>query len=118
MYDLISVSTRRIPVDRVMTSQAPIRKLSSWKEKLEELGFYGRLDSIAVLRKDGEQFLELLLRRSPRTVRVLVPALSEEWGHLLTAVDEILDQTSAVDRDLYIDATYSGKILVRTDPGQ
>jgi hypothetical protein len=36
----------------------------------------------------------------------------------LTAVDEILEQTRAVERDLYIDTTYSGKILVRTDPGQ
>ncbi|MGC9371869.1 MAG: hypothetical protein ACP5DY_00955 [Thermovirgaceae bacterium] len=118
MYDLVSSSTGRVPLDRVMASQAPLRKLKSWKENLEELGFYDRIDSMSVRQKDGELFLELLLRRSPKAVRILVPALSGEWENLLTAVDEILEQTGAVERDLYIDATYSGKILVRTDPGQ
>jgi hypothetical protein len=118
MYDLVSSSTGKVFLDRVMVSQAPLSKLKSWKTYLEELGFYNRIDSISVLQKDGELLLELLLRRSSQAVRILVPAATEGWKHRLTAVDEILEQTRAVERDLYIDTTYSGKILVRTDPGQ
>jgi hypothetical protein len=94
-----------------------VEKLQTWKEKLEELGYYKRIDSIAVLQKDEDLFLELLVRRSPRTVRMLIQASPEKWEQLFPAVDEILKETSAVQRDLYIDATYSGKILVRTESG-
>jgi len=118
MYDLVSSSMQKVPLNRVMVSRVPLGKLKSWKENLEELGFYDRVDSMAVLQKDGELFLELLIRRSLQEVRILVPASPKGWKHLLTAVDEILEQTKNVKRDLYIDATYSGKVLVRTDPGQ
>lgn len=115
MYDLVSTSSRRISLNNVMKSQAPVEKLQTWKEKLEELGYYKRIDSITILQKDEDLFLELLVRRSPRTVRMLIQASPEKWEHLFPAVDEILKETSAVERDLYIDATYSGKILVRTE---
>lgn len=115
MYDLVSTPSHKMTFDSVMMSKAPVENLKTWKTRLQDLGFYGLTDSITVLQNDGKLYLELLVRRAPQTIRVLVPASSGEWGHIFPAVREILEQARAVGRDLFIDATYSGKILVRTE---
>ena len=97
----------------VKDSVVPIHELESWKENLESSGFYRRVSSITISRREGRRIIEILERTGEGSVRVLLGEPPGDWPPLLEAVDDILSQTGTKDRHLLIDTTYSGKILVR-----
>ncbi len=97
----------------VADSVIPINELESWKKVLEETGFYKRISSITINRREGKRLVEILERSSDGSVRVLLTDSSEDWPPLLKAVNDILSQSGISGKNLIVDTTYSGKILVR-----
>ncbi|HAA46901.1 MAG TPA: hypothetical protein DCE03_00175 [Synergistaceae bacterium] len=115
MYDLVSGSSQRMTKSSVLVSRAPVEKLKMWKESLQSLGFYDDINSIMILQNGGTLLLELMMRKDSNTVKILVPASPEEWEYTFPAIREIIMQTGSKSGEIYIDGTYSGKILVRTE---
>jgi len=68
-----------------------------------------------ILQNGGTLLLELMMRKDSNTVKILVPASPEEWEYTFPAIREIIMQTGSKSGEIYIDGTYSGKILVRTE---
>ncbi len=97
----------------VADSVIPIHELESWKKVLEETGFYRRISSITINRREGKRLVEILERSADGSVRILLNDTSADWPPLLRAVDDILSQSGISGKNLIVDTTYSGKILVR-----
>jgi len=97
----------------VKDSLIPCDEIESWKEALDNLGFYKKVSSITINRSEGRRTVEILERTSEGSVRILLDEFPAHWPPLLEAVNDILSQTGLKDKNLLVDTTYSGKILVR-----
>jgi len=103
-----------ISIERsVVDSSMPITELEAWKTALNDSGFYPRVSSITVLRREGKRIVEILERKDPGSVRILLNDSTAEWTSLFRAVDDILAQSDTRGKNLIVDTTYVGKILVR-----
>ena len=97
----------------VKDSLIPCDEIESWKEALDNLGFYKKVSSITINRSEGRRTVEILERTGEGSVRILLDEFPAHWPPLLEAVNDILSQTGLKDKNLLVDTTYSGKILVR-----
>jgi len=97
----------------VKDSVIPCDEIDSWKEALDSLGFYKKTSSITINRSEGRRTVEILERTGEGSVRILLDESPALWPPLLEAVNDILSQTGLRDKNLLVDTTYSGKILVR-----
>lgn len=100
----------------VKDSVIPCNEIESWKEALERAGFYKRISTITVNRGEGRRTVEILERTGEGCVRILLGESPGLWPPLLEAVNDILSQTGSSGKNLLVDTTYSGKILVRVIP--
>jgi len=60
--------------------------------------------------------VEILERRREVTVRILLNESPADWPNLLRAADDIFLLSGLSGNNITIDATYTGKILVRVIP--
>jgi len=100
----------------VKDSVIPCTEIESWKEALERAGFYKRISTITVDRREGRRTVEILERTGEGSVRIRLGEFPGLWPPLLEAVNDILSQTGTSGKNLLVDTTYSGKILVRVIP--
>lgn len=100
----------------VADSSIPVPELESWKQALLECGFYSRISSITINKREGKRIVEILERNGPVSVRILLSDSPKDWAALLRAVDDIFAQTGSVGKNVVVDTTYTGKILVRVIP--
>ncbi|MDO9508574.1 MAG: hypothetical protein Q7I97_04410 [Thermovirgaceae bacterium] len=97
----------------VADSSMPLEELQLWKTALEDSGHYRRISSITIQSREGKRIVEILERKDPGSVRILLDDSTVNWTTLLRAVDEILAQSGTGGKHLIVDTTYTGKILVR-----
>lgn len=100
----------------VFNTSIPVQELESWKSVLEECKFYSRISSLTVNRREGKRVVEILERKGSGSVRILLNDSTEDWASLLGAADDIFAQSGPVGKNIVVDTTYSGKILVRVIP--
>lgn len=100
----------------VVDSSIPIKDLESWKKALEDSGFYTRISSITINRREGKRVVEILERKDPGSVRIVLNDSTDNWASLLGAVDDIYTQSGATGKNIVVDTTYTGKVLVRVIP--
>jgi hypothetical protein len=97
----------------VVDSSLPIEEVVSWRNALAEAGFYSRISSVTIRKREGRRIIELLERTEAGSVRILLADTTENWKTLFEAVDEILSQSGIRGKNLVLDTTYTGRILVR-----
>lgn len=100
----------------VSDTSIPILELESWKDVLQECKFYPRIASLTVNRREGKRIVEILERKETGSVRILLNDSTGYWASLLRAVDDIFAQSGPIGKNIVVDTTYSGKILVRVIP--
>lgn len=106
-----------ISVERTVSdSSISVQELELWKKTLQESKFYSRISSLTVNKREGKRIVEILERKASGSVRILLNDSPEDWVSLLKAVDEIFAQSDPAGKNIVVDTTYSGKILVRVIP--
>ena len=106
-----------ISIERAVSdSSISVQELESWKKVLQESKFYPRISSLTVNRREGKRIVEILERKESGSVRILLDDSPGDWASLLRAVDDIFAQSGPVGKNIVVDTTYSGKILVRVIP--
>ncbi|HDQ93605.1 MAG TPA: hypothetical protein ENN89_05720 [Synergistetes bacterium] len=100
----------------VVDSDLPISEILSWRNALDETGFYSRVSSVTIRKREGKRIIEFLERTETGSVRILLADKTENWKTLFEAVDEILSQPGMSGKNLVLDTTYTGRILVRVIP--
>jgi len=106
-----------ISIERdVADSSIPIQELESWKRALQDSSFYSRISSITIDRREGKRVVEILERKDSGSVRIVFVDSPVNWVSLLEAVKDILAQSATVGKNIVVDTTYTGKILVRVFP--
>lgn len=104
-------------VERTVADSAiPVNELEIWKETLKECNYYSRISSLTIQRREGKRIVEILERRREVTVRILLNESPADWPNLLRAADDIFLLSGLSGNNITIDATYTGKILVRVIP--
>jgi hypothetical protein len=97
----------------VVDSSLPMGEILSWKDALVKTGFYPRVSSVTVRKREGRRIIEILERTGSGSIRILLADTTENWKTLFDAVDEILSQPGVSGKNLVLDTTYTGRILVR-----
>lgn len=97
----------------VVHSTIPIDEIETWKRTLVDCDSYSDVSSITVQMREGRRIVEILRRTEPGSVRILLNESTDNWSTLLKATDEILSQSGIKGKNIILDTTYSGKILVR-----
>ncbi|MEA3508365.1 MAG: hypothetical protein U9R40_05575 [Synergistota bacterium] len=100
--------------ESVFQASLPMETIERWKSGLFAEPWYGLLSTITVTQREGKRVLDFLLRMDERNMSIVFPDNTSLWPHLFEALEKIFQSVESSGRDVFIDATYSSRILVRT----
>lgn len=98
----------------VLRSSLPIAKISAWYENLEYLGWTDKVRMMYAGRKESVPIVRLAFKAPAGGdgAAVLFSDAPELWREPGMAVKVLYADMSKVSSDIFVDATYKGKIIV------
>lgn len=112
---------RATPIDisqtdgNVYGSSMPIPLINGWYRMAEELGWMKYIKFIQAGVREGRPVVRLIFYAPDNTngAQLLLPNEAESWAESGLAVKKLYSNISNMPRDIFIDCTYKGKILLR-----
>jgi len=112
--DPVSIPEPGKAAESVFQALLPLETIERWKSGLFAEPWYGLISTITVTQREGKRVLDFLLRMDERNISIVFPDDTTLWPHLFEALEKIFQSIESSGRDVFIDATYSSRILVRT----
>ncbi len=114
-------SDRATPIDlsgehgNIFLSRLPMGKILMWYGSLNELGWSESVRFVQAVRDKGRDVVKLILYAPDggNGASIVLGDDPEEWRTAASAVKKIFPDISQISRDIDIDTTYKGKILVK-----
>lgn len=99
--------------DTIYRSLLPMDLMKNWKDEVLRLPWYSILEKLVIQKRAGEYYLVLLLNCKRGPVELLLRADSGTWPGITEALGKIMPGFPEGYKDIYIDATYKDKIVVK-----
>lgn len=99
--------------DLIYQSHLPMDLIRRWNEEVIGLPWFSILERLVLEKRAGEYYLVLQLRPQKGRIDLLLRAESEKWPEITEALGKIMPGFPQQYCNIYIDATYKDKIVVK-----
>ncbi len=99
--------------DLIYQSHLPLDLIRRWNEDVVGLPWFPILERLVMEKRAGEYYLVLQLKSQKGRIDLLLRAESEKWTEITEALGKIMPGFPQHYCNIYIDATYKDKIVVK-----
>ncbi len=99
--------------DLIYQNHLPMDLIRRWSEEVIGLPWFSILERLVMEKRAGEYYLVLQLKPQKGRIDLLLRAESEKWPEITEALGKIMPGFPQQYCNIYIDATYKDKIVVK-----